>query len=237
MLKLCKLLFLNACAVGAIAGTAQAGTIIAGTTDIFLASQPNGTPVTGFFGPDTAPGNSPVQFLVTGSVLTFSATGSTSVDGSCYAGPDGGCYADESGFSPAPASGTYKGPSDALIGVFLGPGVTDVAAGLASLDFTDPTNTSLASQSPLINQIFFIGDGLTGTGTGSVQDFIAPVGATDLYLAVADSIGGSNNNLGSLDVTVTGATQTAVPEPFSLSLFGAGLVGAMVIRRRKKKAA
>ena len=43
------------------------------------------------------------------------------------------------------------------------------------------------------------------------------------------------NNLGKLAINAV-FTQTAVPEPLTLSLFGAGLVGAASIRRRKAKA-
>jgi hypothetical protein len=34
--------------------------------------------------------------------------------------------------------------------------------------------------------MFFIGDGLTGVGTGSVQAFFIPVGATLRYLGIPD---------------------------------------------------
>jgi hypothetical protein len=102
---------------------ASAATVlVSGTTDIFLASQPDGASVSGYFGTDTAAANAPVLLSLTGSTLTFSASGQSSVDASCFAGPDGGCYPDESGFSPAPASNTYKGPATALIGVFLDDG-------------------------------------------------------------------------------------------------------------------
>jgi len=129
-------------------GQAQASTV-SSLTDIWLAGQPNGTTVTGYFGSDTAPANSPVLVSITaGNVLTFSASGSTSVDGSCFAGPDGGCYSDESSFSPPPASGTYKGPADALIGVFLTNAITDVTTGLASLDYTQLANISQLTNTP-----------------------------------------------------------------------------------------
>ncbi len=228
-----------AIAVGLSAAGSQAAAAnvsVAATTDIFLASQPDGAAITGFFGTDTAPDNSPVKFAVSpGGVLTFLATGSTSVDASCFAGPDGGCYGDESSFSPAPASGTYKGPSNALIGVFLGAGVTDVSMGPASLDYTDPANISLAGLAPGLGEIFFIGDGLTGTGAGAVQEFTAPVGAMFLYIAVADSYGSSVGNPGALSVDYTGATLVAdaVPEPaaWALMLLGFGGLGVTLRRR------
>ena len=39
-----------------------------------------------------------------------------------------------------------------------------------------------------------------------------------------------------LAFNLTSASTSAVPEPFTLSLFGAGVVGAAALRRRKKKA-
>jgi hypothetical protein len=215
---------------------AQASTYtVSSLTDIWLASQPDGTTATGYFGSDTAPTNSPVVVSVTaGSILTFSASGSTSVDGSCFAGPNGGCYSDESGFSPSPASNTYKGPADALIAVFLTSAITDVTTGPASLDYTQSANISQTTYTPLLNQIFFIGDGLTGTGSGSVQNFVAPTGATLLYLAVADSYGSSTGNSGSLTVDVESATQS-VPEPASMMLLGLGLIGIAGVRKKFKE--
>ncbi|MGO9339662.1 MAG: PEP-CTERM sorting domain-containing protein, partial [Terracidiphilus sp.] len=93
-------------------------------------------------------------------------------------------------------------------------------------------NEGLAAYSPTLNQIFFIGDGLTGTGTGAIQQFTVPVGATGLYLAAADSVGGSNNNVGSLSVGVNGAS-TVTPEPDSFLLLGSGLLALAGMMRRK----
>ena len=230
---------LAAAFASAVAATAHATIILPSTADIFLAGQPTGTTITGYFGSDSAPANSPVEFSVAANAtVTVFATGSTSVDDSCFAGPDGGCYSDESSFSAAPASGTYKGPSNALIGVFLGSGVTDVSMGPASLDYTVAANRDLASQSPVLDQIFFLGDGLTGGG--ATQQFLAPTGATRLFLAAADSYGSSTGNLGQLSVEVTGATYVsgAAPEPttWALMALGFGAAGAALRRRVRQTA-
>ncbi len=219
----------------AVIATPVAAVTVKATADIFLATQPDGAVVTGYFGSDAAPTAAPVAFTTTaGTSVTFSATGSTSVDANCFAGPDGGCYADESSFSPVPASGAYQGPASALVGVFAGAAVIDVKSVAATIDYSVAANRSLATYAPGLGQIFFIGDGLTDGGV--VQQFAAPVGATRLFLAAADSIGASGGNPGSLSVDVTGATPVAgaVPEPASWALFlaGFGTIGMAARRRR-----
>jgi hypothetical protein len=47
--------------------------------------------------------------------------------------------------------------------------------------------TDFKTLSPKIGEVFFIGDGLTGTGSGEVQVFAVPVTATHLYLGFVDS--------------------------------------------------
>ena len=214
----------------ALSGPASAATLTVGAlTDIWLAGQPDGSSITGFFGSDTAPDNSPVLVAVTaGQALRFAASGSTSVDASCFAGPNGGCYADESSFGVGPDNGvgTYKGPSNALIGVFVGSTQPSGTGAPASLDYTDANNLSLPSNAPALGQIFVIGDGLTASST--VKQFVAPAGATRLFLAVADSYGSSTGNVGSLDVSVS-----AVPEPASALLMLGGLVGLGLRARRR----
>ena len=93
--------------MGMTAGPAAAASLtVSATTDIWLAGQPDGTEAMGIFGSDFAPSNSPVLIPVAlGAVFQFAASGSTSVDASCFAGPDGGCYADESLFGVGPANG------------------------------------------------------------------------------------------------------------------------------------
>jgi hypothetical protein len=228
-----------AMSVTAIPGSAAwANTVnVNGTAGIWLAGQAIGATVSGFFGSDTAPGNSPVQINLTAPVLTFSATGSTSVDGSCFAGPIGGCYSDQSGFSPSPWSGLYNGPADALIGVFLGASTPTLGLSggyqgplsfVPGFDYQNPAHVGPGTYSPVLGQIFLIGD-------GSGEAFNAPTGATRLYLGVADSIGASTGNLGALTVDVTGGV-AAVPEPgtWTLALLGFAGLGFVSHRRSKK---
>jgi sugar lactone lactonase YvrE len=81
---------------------------------------------------------------------------------------------------------------NALVGVFLGPS-EPTGAGPAGLRFYETDNskggtkTNFTSLSPSIGQVFFIGDGLTGTGTGSIQVFNVPPSATRLFLGQADA--------------------------------------------------
>ena len=211
------------------------------TDDIWLAGQPAGASASGYFGTDTVPANAPVGIsVVGGGALTFSVTGSSSVDGSCFAGADGGCYPDQSGFSPPPASGLYNGPASALVGMFLTGATPTIAGGPAGLNYQAPGNFSLSSYTPSLGEIFFIGDGLTGTGSGTIQQFIAPSGATRLFIATADSIGASTGNVGALSVDFTGGTLlSAAPEPaaWALMLTGFGLTGGALRRRKIRKLA
>jgi hypothetical protein len=125
-----------------------------------------------------------------------------------------------------------------LIGVFLS-STNPVATAPPAIEFT---NTSFLTLSPGLNQTFFIGDGLTGTGTGSVQQFFVPQDATQLYLGFADGNNFTgppttyNDDIGSLNVSYTLAS---VPEPSSVLLIGIGIAGMAGYewRRRKLRAA
>ena len=145
-----------------------------------------------------------------GAVVTFSnVTGSVNcTTGAPMNGPDG---------SPSCAGGatninSYQGISGIvdgqksmfLTGVFLDDS-TPADPAPASLDFT--TNESFATLAPQLRQVFFIGDGLTGAGTGATQQFQVPAGATRLFLGFADAFGFQgdpgyySDNSGSLSAT------------------------------------
>ena len=124
------------------------------------------------------------------------------MDGSCFdfAADAGACYGDEFSFSPGPDNGISLAhlPAGALVGVFVAAGGPSGSTSQV-LDFIG--HTGFSSLSPALDQLFFIGDGLTGSGSGSTQQFVAPAGPAFLYLAVSDSVGASTGNLGSITRT------------------------------------
>jgi hypothetical protein len=202
------------------AGAASVTVTVPGTADLWLAGQPSGGSVTGTFGTDTVLAEAAVLAstglnLTAGSYLTVTASGGTNYNGCADTTPDAGACGL---FSTGPAFGlsTFNGPPNALIGVFINGNVpSNSNTSPVGLDFTTVAAQSAAVIAPQLNQVFFIGDGLTGTGSGAVQHFIIPAGATRLFLGSADSVGANYNNTGSFTVTVTDSAgaSTAIPAP------------------------
>src|SRR5262249_6910052 len=93
-----------------------------------------------------------------------------------------------------------------LAGVFLTDAAPQAPAP-ATLNFTtNGIGRNFATLTPLVGQVFFIGDGLTDGGTP--QSFYAPTGATRLFLGFVDAPGFTGNpgnygdNTGSLSISV-----------------------------------
>ena len=97
-------------------------------------------------------------------------------------GPEGLAYATDIASYNNISGIVHPRRSFFLVGVFLADSPPTAAS--ARLDFT---TDSFARLAPAIGQTFFIGDGLTGAGSGTRQQFEVPAAATRLYLGFADA--------------------------------------------------
>ena len=202
----------------------HAGTLIVdGMANVFAAGL-SSPPALAFGGGELPPVfNIPAA---NGQVLTFSSvTGSVSGNVGVFPfnGPDG-----------LVPHVTFVGPLGGISGIrddnafmFLAGVFLDDSLPSGSpppiLNFTNAEN--FTELFPSVAQVFFIGDGLTGSGTGTTQVFHVPATATRLFLgfadtdAVANPPGAYSDNGGAFT-----ASFQIVPEPGSLGLFFAGAI-------------
>ena len=154
-------------------------------------------------------GTPPPSLPVTpGTVVTFSASGQATahIGVLSYNGPNGAAILG-SGSTDINSYGGISGVVDSaaeffLVGVFTN-NLQPEAPAPAPIDFTGPNFTSL---SPGLDQVFFIGTGVT---SGDVaHSFTVPAGANKLYLGLpdADGFNGSpgyySDDVGQFSVTV-----------------------------------
>ncbi|MFM9958051.1 MAG: PEP-CTERM sorting domain-containing protein [Phycisphaerales bacterium] len=167
-------------------------------------------------------------FMHGGGPFTFDSTGSVDHNGATPTlTPDGDLsivvartHGAENGIADLVA------PIDSLVGVFLGDTRPDFSSAPGRLDFSPSgLGTDFLTLSPALKQPFFIGDGFTPAGVR--QRFIAPAGATRLYLGTMDRAGWSNNT-GAFHVLMT-------PTPGPV-LLGAVAGVAWIARRRRGNA-
>jgi len=192
------------------------------TANPFLAGMPKGSTASlnnphnspDYAGDSVNPKQSPLQVamgITGGSRLTFdSISGDARHDPNlAYYAPDGqltdignNTNGSENGISD------LKAPINALVGVFLSDDKPSLSAA-PSFNSDDlkncPTDVSstaarnMTTYAPKLKQLFFIGDGRTDDG--GVQQFVAPPGATRLYLATWDFYEW-NNNAGARNIQV-----------------------------------
>jgi hypothetical protein len=133
----------------------------------------------------------------------------------------------------------YLGTQGALVGVFLDATSSQGDVAPATLDFSTVALRDFTSVSPVLGQVFFIGDGVTSANVA--QQFIAPTGATRLFLGIPDGFafngppGAYEDNDGTYRIRVGINEIPAVPVPaaaYSGLLLLAGLGVARWVRRR-----
>jgi hypothetical protein len=151
-------------------------------------------------------GESPTQMsgiqLVAGEFLNFDAIAGTGQHGATQlvVGPDGDTNRIFEAYSGAHfGKSNIFAPIDSVVGVFLGDTSPAGDTPPATLDFTSAASRDYTTLSPMLNQVFFIGDGLKSDGTQ--QSFKVPAGATRLFIGKMDGTEW-NNNIGTSTVTV-----------------------------------
>lgn len=195
-------------------------------------------------------GNLPTGYTLnagTGRILTFSSvTGSITYNNSNFNDPDGiGSVSDLAVNASTGISGIQNlNHAGFLTGVFLS-AAEPADPAPTTLVFSDTgsggsTATSFTTLTPVLNQTFFIGDGLTGDGTGSIQQFIVPNGATRLYLGFADAggyhgdPGAYGDNFGNFTASFTISGPASTPEPSTYALLAASAFTGIAFARRYK---
>jgi hypothetical protein len=223
------------CGFAALTQAAYAGSVnVPGTSDPWLAGQPNGTSASlGDGVGDYAPAQSPVYAgsVTPGATVKWSATGLVGNGPTeTQFGPNGDTLGTLYGLF-SHGAGAENGISDvngigvdALMGVFLGPGVPSGATP-GPLTFAGGLGFTYGSLSPQIDQVFYMGD-------GSAQSVIVPSGATGLFVGTMDGFGWDNNT-GSFDVNFTQGVTGSVPDAGStIAMLGVAFVMIGGVRRK-----
>jgi len=219
-------------------GQTITGVTVSGQTSIYDVFGHPGDPG-GDYGPDL-PAVLTTSAAGAGNVFTFKATGLVSCCSDTPNIPPDGGGGPMNITGANGLSGLIGSQHIPLVGVFTTNVDPSGSSPPATLTFDASNPTSL---SPLLNQVFYVGDGLSGymNAAGAPLTFTAPGSATRLYLGVIDafSFGGVtgyyNDNLGAFTVNITLQSTAPVPEPSELALMVAGLAFVSAVCRRRTR--
>ncbi len=148
-----------------------------------------------------------------------------------------------SSLTPLAGLSGWSGTQGPLTGVFLTNANPVSASPPATLNFSTPAARDFLTLSPELGQVFFIGDGVTSGGLR--QEFIAPAGATRLFVGIPDGFGFNGppgayeDNDGQYQIILAINEEPIlpsgeVPEPMTAAgvLLGLGGLGRYLRRRR-----
>ena len=177
---------------------------VPGTANLWLAGAPNGTSLSYTAGKkqsvDSAPAHSPVEVIPSmaeclkpGATIAFDVAGKISHGNSGFTDGDGDLR-----YIPSHQKHAVLGKSDitapinSMIAVFTGDQPLNVSNPPPALNYAQQAQRDLDVQNPLLNQIFFIGNGVNASG--KQQQFIVPEGTRHLYLGIMDEFEWNNNS-------------------------------------------
>ncbi len=181
---------------------------VPGLASPWLAGMPLGSTIPNTGGnptPAYAGINSPPSWSVTGGVsIRFAAAGGTTTWNPTSSSDSGtaGTTGDTAFIAAqAPVNGinTTYAPLNAMMGIFLDDNAPNTTAMAPTLDFSTAAERNFTTLSPQLKQVFYIGDGLNSAG--NLQTFVAPPGATRLFVGTMDMEGWWWDNGGALTYT------------------------------------
>ncbi|MFT3785418.1 MAG: pilus assembly protein TadG-related protein [Tepidisphaeraceae bacterium] len=98
-------------------------------------------------------------------------------------------------------------PINSVVAVFLSNDDPGSGSTPEALDFSTAESRDFQTLKPKLKQVFYIGDGLRSNG--ETQQFIAPTGATRLFIGTMDGYEW-NNNIGGFEVNAIVATKVSL---------------------------
>ena len=153
-----------------------------------------------------------------------------------YYGPEGNNV--QSSLTPLGGLSGWLGTQGPLAGVFLDNSIP-LGGAAGTLDFWSAGTRDFTTLSPALGQVFFIGDGVNSGGIR--QQFIAPAGATRIFLGIPDGFGflgppgAYEDNDGSYRIVFAiNEEPQIIPEPLTMMgvALGLGALGQYLRRRR-----